>query len=95
MFDQMKQLMEMKRQAERIKRELEALTLEVNAVPGIKIVINGAQDFKSIEIDAGLLDQNKKNAFESNLLRSVNAAVKKSQETAARKMQETTGLNLG
>ena len=32
MFDKMKELMEMKKQADRIKRELDASTVEVNEV---------------------------------------------------------------
>ena len=94
MFDQMKQLMEMKKQAERIKRELEASSIEVDEVNGIRIVINGAQNFKSIEIDNALLGEDKKNALEGSVLLAINTAVKKSQEFAARKMRETTGFNI-
>ena len=86
MFDKMKQLMEMKKQADRIKRELEIATVESNE-GGIKIVINGSQNFKSIEIDAGLIQEDQKGNLEANLLQSVNAAIKKSQELAAQKMK--------
>ena len=86
MFDKMKQLMEFKKQADILKKELESSTLEVNAVEGIKIVISGAQDFRSIEIDARLLSADNKNRIEDDLLKSINAAVKESQSIAARKM---------
>jgi DNA-binding YbaB/EbfC family protein len=87
MFNQMKDLMEMKKQADRLKKELEAVTSEVNEVRGIKIVINGAQHFKSLEIDEGLVDAGNKKRLEADLLRSVNAAIKKSQGLAAQKMK--------
>ena len=86
MFDKMKQLMEFKKQADRIKKELDTITVEVNEVRGIKIVISGSQDFRSLEIDAALLSPDKKKDLERDLLRSVNAAVKKSQQEAAQKM---------
>jgi DNA-binding protein YbaB len=86
MFDKMKQLMELKQQADRIKKELEGMTVEVNEVQGIKIVVNGVQRLRSIEIDEGLLEKGQKQRIEEGLLRSVNAAVKESQTIAAQKM---------
>ncbi|MDP2653021.1 MAG: YbaB/EbfC family nucleoid-associated protein [Candidatus Omnitrophota bacterium] len=86
MLDKIKQLMEMKQQAEKIKKELEAVTVDVNEVRGIRIVISGAQDFRSVSVDEGLLDPQNKQRFEADLLRSLNAAVKKSQQAAAQKM---------
>ena len=88
MFDKMKQLMDMKKQADRIKKELDACSVEVEEVRGIKIKINGSQNFQSIEIDEGQLSANDKNRLESNLLRSVNAAIIKSQNLAASKMKD-------
>ncbi|OGX09809.1 MAG: hypothetical protein A2Y03_07095 [Omnitrophica WOR_2 bacterium GWF2_38_59] len=87
MFDQMKQLMEMKKKADQIKRELDSSSIEVNEVNGIKMTITGAQDFKSIEIAEGLLNAGNRQRFEKDLLRSVNAAIKKSQNLAASKMK--------
>ncbi len=88
MFDKMKQLMEMKQQAERIKRELEAASVEVNETPGIKVVITGAQQFRSVDIDEKLVAPGNKQRLEADLLRSLNAAVKKSQAVAAQKMKD-------
>ena len=85
MLDKMKQLMEMKKQADRIKKELEASKVEITDVRGIKIVIDGAQSFKSIEIDSSLLEN--KGKLESDVLRSINLAIRKSQEIAAQKMR--------
>ena len=87
MFDKMKELMEMKKQAERIKRELDASLVEVNELSGIRIVVNGSQTFKSLEIDDALIQPGNKKQLEANLLRGVNEAIKKSQNLAAQKMR--------
>ena len=87
MFDKMKELMEMKKQADRIKRELDASTIEVNEVKGVKIVVNGSQDFQSLEIDETLVNAGDKGKLEKDLLRSVNAAIRQSQNLAAQKMK--------
>ncbi len=87
MFDKMKQLMEMKKQADKIKRELDASITESDEGRGIKITINGAQYFQSIEVNEDLLTPDRKTKLESELLRSINGAVKKSQNVAAQKMK--------
>ena len=94
MLDKMKQLMELKRQAEALKRELDAAYMVVSEVPGIKIVINGSQNFISLDIDDALLTMENKNRIKSDLLRSLNDAIKKSQSLAAQKMKAITGMNL-
>lgn len=88
MLDKMKQLMEIKRQADMIKRELESASVEVTEVPGIRIVVTGAQQFKSVEIDEALVATGNKSRLQADLLRSLNAAVKKSQVMAAQKMKD-------
>ena len=87
MFDKMKQLMEMKRQADQIKRQLDSESVECQDVRGIKIVINGAQQVQSIEIDESFLNLNNKGQLQRDLLRGVNAAITKSQHVAAQKMK--------
>ncbi len=94
MLDKIKQLMEVKRQADLIKRELESSRIEANDVRGIRIVIDGAQHFQSIEIESGLLTAKDKNRLEADLLRSINAAVHKSQALAAQKMKDMAGLDI-
>ena len=87
MFDKMKQLMELKKQAGQIKRELESTHIEIQEVRGIKIMINGSQNIQSLEIEEGLLNPANKKNFERDLSRSFNAAIKKSQEAAASRMK--------
>jgi DNA-binding protein YbaB len=92
MFDQMKKLMEMKQQAEKIKRQLEASLIEVKEVEGIKIVVDGAQKFHSLEINEEFLAQHKKQQIEKDLIKSFNKAIAKSQALAAEQMKQAMGL---
>ena len=94
MLDQMKKLMEMKKQAEQIKRDLEATHVEVADNPGVKIIINGAQKFKSIELDFDVLNRDNKENLEQAFLKSANSAIAKSQAVAAQKMKSMAGLNI-
>lgn len=87
MFDKMKNLMEMKKQADLIKKELDNTTVEVNVVNGVKIVVTGAQNFQSLAIDETLIREGNKQQLEKDLLHSLNEAIKKSQELAAQKMK--------
>lgn len=94
MFDQVKKLMEMKKQASLLKKELEATIIEVQETRGIKVVVNGAQIFQSIDIEEGLLNAGNKNRIQMDLLKNVNTAVKRSQQAAANKMKTMPGFNL-
>ncbi len=94
MFDQVKKMMELKKQADQLKKELEATTIEINEVRGIKAVLNGAQMFRSIEIEEGLLTPANKNRIQMDLLRTLNNGIKKSQQAAANKMKNMPGFNL-
>ena len=94
MFDQVKKMMELKKQADQLKKELEATVIEINEVRGIKAVINGAQILQSIEIEEGLLTPANKNRIQMDLLRTINNGVKKSQQAAANKMKNMPGFNL-
>jgi DNA-binding protein YbaB len=94
MFDQVKKMMELKKQADQLKKELEATIIEVNEVRGIKAVVNGAQIFQSIEIEEGLLTPANKNRVQMDLLRTINNGIKKSQQAAANKMKNMPGFNL-
>lgn len=94
MFDKIKQMMTLRKQADKLKKELELVIIEISDVRGVKVVVNGAQIFQSVDIDAGLLNAANKNRLQMDLLRSINTAVKKSQQAAANKMRNTPGLNI-
>ncbi len=86
MFDKMKQLMDMKKQADQLKRELDAVSLDITDVKGIKISITGSQDIRAIDIDETMLTPANKKRLEADLMRSLNTATKKVQQIAAQKM---------
>ena len=94
MFDQVKKLMEMKKQADILKKQLEATIIEVQETRGIKMVVNGAQIFQSNDIEEGLLNAGNKNRIQMDLLKNMNTAVKRSQQAAANKMKSMPGFNL-
>lgn len=84
MFDKFKQLGELKKmrdQAMQIQKVLSAEKIEVEE-GDIKIVITGDQKIQSIEVDG---------ESQSKVVDAVNKAIKKSQEIAARKLQEMGG----
>ncbi len=94
MFDQMKKLMELKTQADKLKKELEKIVIEYNDVRGIKIKLNGAQMFQSIELDDSWLDPKQKSRLQMEMIKAINMAIKKSQKEAAIQMQKSGGLNI-
>lgn len=94
MLDQVKKIMEMKKQADILKKELESTIIEVQETRGIKVVVNGAQIFQSIDIEEGLLTAGNKNRIQMDLLKAMNTAVKRSQQAAANKMKSMPGFNL-
>ena len=87
MFDKMKDMMEMKKQADQIKRQLDSVVVDCEDVSGIKIQITGSQQVQSIEIDDKHIDVQNKVRFQRNLVKALNAATKKSQKVAAEKMR--------
>lgn len=93
MMDRFKQMMEFKKQADQIKRELEQTRIDVNDVRGIKITVNGTQQFQTIEISEELLSASNKKTLEGELLRAVNSAVGRSQAAGAQKMKDVMGAN--
>lgn len=88
MFDKMKALFEMQKKMQAVKRELENTNFEIESSDGlVKITMNGAQEVKGIAI--------KDNPQLENALKDVfNRSIKRSQEIAAQKMKEVTGINL-
>jgi len=78
MFDKAKMLA----QAYKLKKAIESETIEVEE-SGIKVVVSGDQKIKSLSINGG---ENK------ILIDTINKAVKKSQEMAAKRMKDMGGL---
>lgn len=90
MLDKMKQLWEMKRKMDEIKKELDSLVLasEDNMV---KVSITGSQEIKGIEIKCDLAAADKAK-LEAALTETANRAVRESQKAAAQKMSALGGI---
>ncbi|HUS52244.1 MAG TPA: YbaB/EbfC family nucleoid-associated protein [Candidatus Bathyarchaeia archaeon] len=84
MFDKVKQLGELKKmrdQAMAVQRQLKEERIEVEE-NGVRVVMNAAQEIQGLEVDG---------QEEHRVLEVLNKALKKSQEVAAKKLQEMSG----
>ena len=94
MFDKMKQLMDMQKKMQEMKRELEDTSFDILSSDGLVIVtMTGAQEVKNITIQ-GELCQIDKLALEKSIKDAYNKAVKRSHEIAAAKMKDISGFNI-
>lgn len=99
MFNQMKQLYEMKKKADELKRQLEAIKVEkTNFSKTLTVKANGAQRVESITIDTGYFSPDKKSDLEKSLMKLVNDALEESQKQSATQaaalMKDFKGLNI-
>ncbi|HAN04724.1 MAG TPA: nucleoid-associated protein, YbaB/EbfC family [Elusimicrobia bacterium] len=90
MLDKMKQLWEMKRKMDEIKKELDGLEL-ASEDSLVKVTITGSQEVKKVEIKGELAAADKAK-LESSLTETVNRAVRESQKAAAQKMSALGGI---
>ncbi|MFH1896200.1 MAG: YbaB/EbfC family nucleoid-associated protein [bacterium] len=76
-FGQAKKMMDLKRQADSMKREMQQIKVEVEE-GRVKVIMNGAQEVERVEYNG-----------EDNLMleRAFNKALKESQKKVAKKMQ--------
>lgn len=84
MFDKLKQLGELKKmrdQAVKIQKQLAQEQIEMNE-DGVRVVISGDQKIQQLQID-GMENQ--------KVVEVLNRALKKSQEVAAKRLQEMSG----
>jgi len=94
MFDKMKQLMEMQKKMQEMKRELDNTIFEVASADGLlKVTMNGSQEVKEVRIQGNPKDL-EKDALEKAMKDAYNRAIKRSHDIAAEKMKNITGLNL-
>lgn len=88
MFDKMKDMMEMKSQMSKIRKELDDISIEcVSAGNLIKIIISGSQEVKKVEI-MGDLSEFANQKLENILKDVINDAIKSSQRAAVGKMSK-------
>ncbi len=94
MFDKIKGLMEMRKKLEEIKKELDITNFDIESPGGlVKITMNGSQDVQEVTFGVSSLD-GQKDKLQKDIKDTFNRAIKRSQEIAAQKMKEATGINL-
>lgn len=94
MFDKMKDLWQMQKKMQEVKRQLDEAVFEISSSDGVvKVSMNGTQEVRQISIqgDIKAMDKNK---LETALKDVHNRAIKRSHDIAAEKMKGVTGLNL-
>lgn len=94
MFDKMKELWDMKRKMEDLKKELDKAVFEMESHDkSVRIVMNGSQEVKEVKIQ-GDLSGMKNSSLEATVKDTFNRALKRSHDLAAEKMKSVTGLNI-
>lgn len=72
----MQQAQKMQREMEKAQKDLEAKEFEItSAGGGIKIIINGAKQIKSIDIDKEIIDPEDKEMLQDMLVVAINEAI--------------------
>ena len=74
----MQQAQRMQREMEKAQKDLEAKEFEiVSAGGGIKIVIQGTKEIKSIDIDQDMIDPDDKDMLQDMIVVAINEAINK------------------
>ncbi len=94
MIDKMKQLMEMQKKVQEVKRQLDQTTFEISSSDALVMVtMNGSQEVKQVQFAEGAKSA-EKTKLEEAVKDAYNRAIKHSQKIAAEKMRDAAGLNL-
>lgn len=87
MFEQLKQLKDLREQAKAFKEKMNEIVVSGEAENGkIKVTMDGSFEVKSVELDQELLGE--KARLEEGLKKAFNTAREKSQRQAALKLQQ-------
>lgn len=93
MFDKMKQLYEIKKQADQLKKELQAVVVEAEGGKGaVKMTMSGEMKVKSFVVSPDWLVPDRKVKLEEAMKECVNQGLEKAQKSAAEKMGGMTNL---
>lgn len=92
----MKQAKEMKKEMKKVQDELKKLKIAGTDKYGkVKVAVSGDMDVIAVSIDPELLDNSKKEALEKAIAQATNDALKKAKETASSKLSVVSqGLNI-
>lgn len=88
MFDKMKELWELKKKAEEMKKQLEALTFE-SEDKNVKVTVKGTLEVENIELKKEPSEYSKAE-LEKSLKDNINSALKNAQIESARR-----AMNMG
>ncbi len=93
--DQLKQMRELKAQAEAMQKQLSAIVVEADSGHGaVKVTINGAQKILSVKIDPKAMDANKPEKLENLVVQAINDGIVKAQKTAAKQMMASGNFKM-
>jgi nucleoid-associated protein EbfC len=93
--DQLKQMRELKAQADAMQKQLNAIVVESEAGHGaVKVSINGSQKILSVKIDPKAMDADKPEKLEALIMQAVNDGIVKAQKTAAKEMMASGNFKL-
>ena len=94
MFNKLKQLKDLKSQANQIKSQLSEETTEIEK-NGIKILINGNQEIIYCKIEnQDFFNPEKSQELESALKEAINHAIQEAQKLMAKKMMSDGNFNI-
>lgn len=88
----MKNVFELQKKANEVKKELNKISIENTALNGkIRVKVDGEFRIKDLEIDAEILSSENKDKLVVNLKNCINEAQNRAKTEVARKMKETMG----
>ncbi|MFA5135142.1 MAG: YbaB/EbfC family nucleoid-associated protein [Patescibacteria group bacterium] len=95
MFDKIKQLKELRDQAQQIRAVLAQESVSGEGGHGkVTIVMNGNQEVLAVEVEPTLLNEGSKEDLQKHIAEAANDAIKKAQRVMAQKMQGMSGLGI-
>jgi len=92
MFNKLKQYNNLRKQANTIKNVMAEETIEASN-KAVKIVMDGNQAIKSLDINTDFLSKDKKKELETEITNCIADAIKQVQRKMAMKMQQMGGLD--
>lgn len=88
MFNKLKQIKDLRKQAKELQNNLAQDSITTESEGGqIKIIMDGNQQVKEVNIDENLLSSTNKEKLENGLKEAYNKGIKEVQALMARKMQ--------
>ncbi len=90
MFDQVRDVYKLQKQAKQIKKELSNIHVEAET-DGVFVTVNGEMEVISVKIPDEMKTLENSEKLEAALVSAANKAIKKAQEIAAEKMKGVMG----